>query len=169
MSKLTAVFQTAEQIARGLAITGMCGLTAATLVLIADIALRKSLAISILGTVDMTQLAVITCVYFALPLAFLIEAHVGVDFVTDALPPRALAVVKTLSALASTAMMGAITVFTFKQALLQIGQADRSQTLGLPIALYWTPLLLGATLSVVTGALLALRHAAGIRDSGRAR
>ena len=87
----------------------------------------------------------------------------------EGVPPRALAVVKTLSALASTAMMGAITVFTFKQALLQIGQADRSQTLGLPIALYWTPLLLGATLSVVTGALLALRHAAGIRDSSRAR
>ncbi len=138
----------------------MVALLAATLMLIADIALRKSVGFSILGTIDITQLAVMTCVFLAMPLAFLREAHVGVDFITDGLPPRLLSLVKAMSGLVSVVMLIAIFWFSLRQAGLQFAQGDRSQTLGLPLALYWTALLVGIGCSVPTALLLVLRFGA---------
>src|SRR3954467_9880169 len=124
----------ADKLALALAFFGVCVLGLATLALMADIGLRRSIGVSITGIVDITQLAQMFCIALVLPMAFLREGHVGVDFITDRLPPRALIVLKCLVHLLSAVFMTAIAWYSFKQAGTQIDQGDKSQTLGLPIA-----------------------------------
>jgi hypothetical protein len=51
-----------------------------------------------------------------------------------------------------------LTWYSHKQALLQIGQGDKSQTIGIPIVWYWGPLLIGSAFAVAAALLLALRY-----------
>jgi len=67
--------------------------------LMVDIGARKSVGFSILGIIDLTQLAQVACVFLCLPLVFLRESHIAVDFVTEKLPARLRALVELVSAL----------------------------------------------------------------------
>jgi TRAP-type C4-dicarboxylate transport system permease small subunit len=129
----------------------------AVAVLIADIATRKSIGFSILGMVDLNQLAQMACVFLVLPLAFLHEAHITVDFITDRLPRRARAGIQAASALLGAALLAVILWHSVGQALIQFRQGDRSQTLGIPMLWYWAPLVAGVALSVLAVLLVAAR------------
>jgi TRAP-type C4-dicarboxylate transport system permease small subunit len=157
------VLRLADKLALALAFFGVCVLGLATLALMADIGLRRSIGVSITGIVDITQLAQMFCIALVLPMAFLREGHVGVDFITDALPARGLAFLKGCVHLLGAVFLAAVAWYSFKQAGTQIRQGDKSQTLGLPIALYWAPLLIGTTLAALASLLLA------VRDFGRTR
>ncbi len=122
--------------------------------LMVDISTRKTIGFSILGTIDLTQLAQVTCVFLVLPLVFLRESHIAVDFVTDRLPPRLRAAVHAVSALLGVALLGAILWYSWEQAAIQVRQGDRSVTLGIPMALYWAPLLFGTALSMLASVLV---------------
>lgn len=150
----------ADRVALGLAFFGVCVLGLATLALMADIAMRRTIGVSITGIVDVTQLAQMFCVSLAMPMAFLRESHVGVEFVTDRLPPLALAMVKGFAHMVGVAFMAAIAWYSLKQAGIQIDQGDKSQTLGWPVAIYWAPLAAGALLSAAASLLLAVRDLA---------
>ncbi len=151
----------ADRVALGLALFGVCVLGLATLALMADISMRRTVNVSITGIVDLTQLAQVYCVALAMPMAFLRESHVGVEFITDRLPGAALRGVKGFAHLMAAAFMAAIAWYSVQQAGIQINQGDKSQTLGLPIALYWGPLIAGATLSAAASLLLSVRDFAG--------
>ena len=126
-------------------------------VLMVDISARKTIGFSILGTIDLTQLAQVSCVFLVLPLVFLRESHIAVDFITDRLPPRLHALVEIVSALLGIALLGAILWYSWQQAAIQVRQGDRSVTLGIPMAFYWAPLLLGTALSIVASVLVLFR------------
>ena len=126
-------------------------------VLMVDISTRKTLGFSILGTIDLIQLAQVACVFLVLPLVFLRESHIAVDFVTDRLPPRLHALVEIVSALLGIALLGAILWYSWQQAAIQVRQGDRSVTLGIPMAFYWAPLLLGTALSILASVLVLFK------------
>ena len=147
---------------RGLLVVAMSGalcLCAVVAVIVVDVLIRRSIEVSIAGTVDITQLFVMACAFLAIPLAFMRNAHVSVEFVTDRLPPRLLAALNALNMLLSAGLMIALLVYGYQQSLLQVANGDRSQTIGIPIVWYWAPLLLGMALSVLACILLAVRHA----------
>jgi TRAP-type C4-dicarboxylate transport system permease small subunit len=132
-------------------------LMAGVAVLMVDISTRKTLGFSILGTIDLTQLAQVTCVFLVLPLVFLRESHIAVDFVTERFPPRVQAAVHVVAALLSVALLAAILWYSWQQAAIQVRQGDRSVTLGIPMALYWAPLLLGTALSILASIFVFLK------------
>lgn len=147
---------------RGLLWVAMAGalcLCAVVPVIVVDVLIRRSIEVSIAGTVDLTQMLVMACAFLAIPLAFMRNAHVGVEFVTDRLPPRILAALNALNMLLSAALMAALLVYGYQQSLLQASNGDVSQTIGIPIFWYWAPLLLGMALSVLATIIQALRHA----------
>jgi TRAP-type C4-dicarboxylate transport system permease small subunit len=159
------VFQLADRIARWLAYAGMALLCGAMLVQIADISTRKTLGFSILGTIDLTQLGVMGCVFLAMPLAFLRGTHVGVEFLTDMLPPALLRAVKLAAGLLGAAFMLALAWYGLWQAQMQFAQGDKSVTLEIPMILYWVPLLAGTLASAAT-ALVAALAAPRAQDPG---
>lgn len=156
-----------EASSRWMTLLGQSLLCLVILMVTADILLRQTIGFTLPGTVDLVQLGVMASFFLALPSAFLHDANVGVEFITDPLPPQVLALVKASVALLGALFMATMTWYCAGQAWLQMGQGDRSQTIGIPIAFYWIPLLAGSLLSVTTGLLLCARHAviaAGGRD-----
>ena len=150
----------ADRVARWLAYAGVAMLCGGVLVLIADIAARRTLGFSILGTIDLTQLAVMGCVFLAMPLAFLRGTHVGVEFVADALPAPLARACRIGAALATTLFLAAITWYSLGQARIGFAQGDRSVTLALPMFFYWTPLLAGLAGSTLASLLVLARELA---------
>ena len=125
--------------------------------LMVDIAARKTIGFSILGMIDLTQLAQMACVFLVMPLAFLKESHVSVDFITERFPPRVRAAIECVSALIAIALLAAILWYSWGQARIQVSQGDRSVTLGIPMLWYWAPLLTGTLLSIGASVLVFLK------------
>jgi TRAP-type C4-dicarboxylate transport system permease small subunit len=125
--------------------------------LIVDIVTRKSVGLSILGMVDLNQLAQMACVFLVLPLAFLRESHITVDFFTERLPARTRAAIEAFSALLGVLLLAAMLWTSIGQAATQIRQGDQSQTLGIPMIWYWAPLVAGVTLSLLAVLLVGAR------------
>ena len=150
------IFRAADLIARWSAYAGMALLCGAMLVQIADIATRRTLGFSILGSIDLTQLGVMGCVFLSMPLAFLRGTHVGVEFLTDRLPAPLLRAVKLGSGLIGAAFMLALAWYGLLQAQIALAQGDKSVTLGIPMILYWAPLLAGTLASAATALIAAL-------------
>ena len=146
-----------ERVAAWLAAAGVGALMLAIAVVMADIVTRKGLGFSIRGTIDLTQLAQIACAFLALPLVFLRESHVSVDAFTDRLPRVLRRFVHRIAAVITLALMLAIAWYSFLQAGIQVGQGDKSVTLGIPILAYWLPALTGMALSCAAAAVVIWR------------
>jgi len=132
-------------------------------VLMVDIAARKTVGFSVLGMIDLIQLAQMACVFLVLPLAFLRESHVAVDFITERLPAKARAAIECASAVLAVALLAAILWYSWGQALIQIRQGDQSVTLGIPMLWYWVPLLAGTALSIAASAVVFLKALLALR------
>lgn len=156
---LRVIYGVTQRLARYGAWLGVLALVGAACVTVFDVVVRRSLGYTVMGMVDITQLLVMTGVFLGIPYAFFREYHVGVDFITDALPPRALAALKALTSVLAMIFMLACGGYAWGQAALQIEIGDVSQTAGIPMAWYWTPLLLGCALSALACGLMALRFA----------
>jgi TRAP-type C4-dicarboxylate transport system permease small subunit len=156
---IRTLFRRLERISEALAYAGMILISVAIAALIVDIVGRKTVGFTILGIGDIMQLLVMACICLAMPFAFLREGHVGVDFVTDRLPPRMLAGLKLVVALLSGAFVAILARFAFLQAGQQIAKGDMSMTLAIPIVWYWAPLLIGLCVSSLACLIHAVRYA----------
>jgi TRAP-type C4-dicarboxylate transport system permease small subunit len=148
----------AETVTRYAAWFAMALLCCAIVISVVDVSTRRTIGWSIPGLVDLTQLFVMSFVYFSIPFGFMREANVSVDFVTDRLSRRGVALVKGVCALLGAAFMAGITWYSWIRAAQQIENGDASQTIGIPFGWYWGPLLAGGALSVVAALLQAWRY-----------
>lgn len=154
-----ATYRAVSAFARAFAAGGVLMLVATMLMTVVDVLLRRTAQIAITGTVDITQLLVMAAVFSAIPFAFFTDSHVVIEFATDRLRPRIVAAFKMLAALTALGFLAAAFWYGWDAAAQQFGYGDRSQTIGIPILLYWVPLLAGFALSVAAAALLAIRYA----------
>lgn len=156
---LRSIYLGIESLARHAAWLGVLALIGAACITVFDVLARRSIGFTVMGMVDITQLLIMTGVFMAIPYAFFRENHVGVDFITDGLPPRLLAALKSVISLAGLVFMAACGGYAWGQAALQIDIGDVSQTAGIPMVWYWAPLLIGCALSALACALMAVRFA----------
>ncbi len=140
------------KLARGLisafAMLGVIAYGAAALVTVADIIGRR-FGLPVEGVVDLVQLFVVTGAWLVLPFAFLTAAHVSVDFVLDLLPSMFVVPLKILGAVLSVGLLGLMLQQGYTTFLTRTMFGDTSQQLGIPIAWYWYPLLIGMTVSLL--------------------
>ncbi len=136
MMRATA-YHAAERVARWLASAGVVFLLGAMLVTMSDVVLRL--------------VARMSAYFFDAPLNLIVP---GIVDITQLLVIAVVAVVRRAGARLSLCFMAAVTWYGAQAALLQYGYGDASHTIAIPILWYWTPLLIGAALSVVATALL---------------
>ena len=144
--------------AEALAALGNGLLLLATLVWVVDIVGRQTVGYSVIGLNDITQLLVMGFVSLALPITFLREQNVTVEFIADLLPRRVLSWLRALIALVSTVFVAALAWYAWMQAARQLAESASSSTLAIPMILYWAPVLAGIGLSALLSAVLALRY-----------
>jgi TRAP-type C4-dicarboxylate transport system permease small subunit len=124
-----------------------------------DIATRRVLDLNLVGMVDLTQLMVMASAFACIPLTFLREAQIEVDFVTSHLRARTYAALRCATALGCAGFMALVTQTTAAAALQALRHGDRSSTLALPMVWYWLPVVAGCALSALACVALAAAQA----------
>lgn len=140
-----------------LAVLGVLAYAGAALVTVADV-LGRNIGLPVEGVVDLVQLFVVAGAWLVMPYAFMAGAHVSVDFVLNMLPPTLTAPLRVFAALVALALIGLMLWYGFDTFKVRTMFGDRSQQLGIPVAWYWYPLLVGLAVSLL-GVLIHLSDA----------
>lgn len=151
-----------ERALHGVAIAGMLVMTVAILIVIADVALRHTVKISILGTVDITQLCVMAAAFWSIPYAYAVQGHVKVELFDALLPKSLVQVLDVFAALLGLLLMAGLGYYGGQQAIQHLQEGDSSQTLGIPMIWYWSLLVSGCFLSCAATAIVALERLAAL-------
>ena len=131
----------------GLAVLGVAAFGAAAIVTVVDI-LGRRLGYPIEGVVDLVQLFVVTGAWLTMPFAFFSAAHVSVDFLLAVMPVNLKVPLMVLGAVASLSLVALMLRQGYLTFETRTMFGDRSQQLGIPIAWYWYPLLIGLAVSL---------------------
>ncbi len=145
---MTRVHSLARSLVSALAALGVAAYGGAALVTVADV-IGRNFDLPVQGVVDLVQLLVVTGAWLVMPFAFMSGAHVGVDFVVKALPAVLRAPLRLGAAAVALALVGLMLWYGFETFDVRSAYGDRSQQLGIPVAWYWYPLLVGLTLSLL--------------------
>lgn len=135
-----------------LAMLGVAAYGAAVVVTVADIIGRR-FGYPVEGVVDLVQLSIVTGAWLVMPYAFYSAAHVSVDFLLASMPVTLRAPLRAGSSVLAFGLVGLMLwqgYLTFETRTIF---GDKSQQLGIPIAWYWYPLLVGLSASLVAIAL----------------
>lgn len=154
-------------IKRGLGLLAGLGVLAyagAAVVTVADI-IGRQFGAPIDGVVDLVQLFVMTGAWLVMPYAFMVSAHVGVDFVLDFLPRWPAMVFHGFAALVAFGLVALMLWYGIETFKVRTMFGDKSQQLGIPIAWYWYPLLLGLAASLL-GIVAAIAETSRRRRHG---
>ncbi len=145
---MTRVHSLARSLVSALAALGVAAYGGAALVTVADV-IGRNFDLPVQGVVDLVQLLVVTGAWLVMPFAFMSGAHVGVDFVVKALPSALRVPLQLGAAAVALALVGLMLWYGFETFDVRSAYGDRSQQLGIPVAWYWYPLLVGLTLSLL--------------------
>lgn len=128
---------------------------------VADVLGRQVLGFQVTGTVDLTQLAVVTCAFLSLPFGFRRGAHVAVELLDDRLPPAALRALDLLAGIAGLAVMFVIAWRGWGELELALDYGSISQDLGLPLWIHRGLVVAGGALGVLA-CLMNMAEALGL-------
>lgn len=137
-----------------LAALGVIAYGLAAIVTVADI-LGRVVGLAVAGVVDIVQLFVLAGAWFVIPWAFVAGAHVGVEFVVDALPAALGRLIRAFAALLAGGLLILMLRYGHDAFQTQKMLGDTSQQLGIPIMYFWWPVLIGQAAAVAaTGSVL---------------
>lgn len=133
---------------KGLAVLGAVSFGFAALATIADIILRIT-GVGLRGVVDYVQLFVMSGAFLAMPYTFLVQGHVRVELVLDMLSSPLRKVMAVAASVLVLGMVASLTASNYDGLMRVIESNDISLNIGLPMAYYWAPVVLGLGLSIL--------------------
>ncbi|WBU63600.1 TRAP transporter small permease [Paracoccus aerodenitrificans] len=131
-----------------LAAIGVLSYCTAALISVADVIGRR-IGTPVAGVVDLVQLFIMAGAWLSIPWGFAVAAHVGVDFLLEAMPSKLGRLLRLLAAISAILLMALIFAECIPTYRMQVMLGDKSQQLGIPIAFYWLPLLGGVLASIL--------------------
>lgn len=148
--------------AQRLANTAQALLLVGVAVTIVDIVLRPIGRMYVPGIVDLMQLMVMWSAPLAIPAAFLSDEHVSIDLFTKSMPLPVQRLLRVAAAVMGLVVLALLARFGAEQGWREHSAGDSTQTLGLPIGLYWLPLVTGLALSALACLAIAVQAAASL-------
>jgi len=115
----------------------------------------------ILGVIDVMELALVACIFIAMPGVFLRDENVVVDIVDQAVPPRVCAGLRLVGLVLTLGFLVLMMMEMVQPALDKLNDHEVTMTLGINRFVHWIPIIFGFALSIVaTVAVLVhyLRH-----------
>ncbi|WP_108659109.1 TRAP transporter small permease [Acuticoccus kandeliae] len=138
--------------AEGLVALAAIGLLAIMGVTVADVVSRHLFNAPIQGVVDMVELAMAWATFLGIAATFFLGGHIVVDLVDTVAGPGTMRLVRILAGVATVALMGGLTWLAVREFGEVAEWGDTTVDLGIPLTIYWAPVLAGYGL----GALFAL-------------
>lgn len=139
--------QLMRRLSIGSAYFAAVALSVSVLVTVADIILRRAINLPVTGVVDITQLAVMWAAFCSIPVAFHLDNHISVVMVTNRIPEKARVRVYAISTFVCSLLLLGASITAAVKGYQEYLQGDRSMILGIPLAWYWLPVVVGFALS----------------------
>ena len=140
-----------------LALAGTGAFLLAVALTVIDIALRSVSQLTVYGLTDIVTLCTMAGAMLALPYCFAADQHVSIDVFTNRMSPRMQRYLAVLAYLLGFVFLSGVFWFASQQMLTEYGYGDRSQSIGIPMVLYWVPLLIGIGLGAIVNIWLLVR------------
>lgn len=134
-------------------------LSVSVIVTVADIILRRAINVPVTGVVDITQLAVMWAAFCSIPVAFHLDNHISVVMVTNRIPANARVLVYAAGTFVCALLLISASITAGVKGYQEYLQGDRSMILGIPLAWYWVPVVVGFALSSACAFGRALQYA----------
>lgn len=116
---------------------------------VCDVTRRNLLDEPILGATEIVQLALVYVVFLSLPETFLRRSHVTVDVADHLFGPRVVHWLNLLSGIASFALLVVMVWTMGATAHDAYEMGDTTSDLAIPLTVFWAPLLVGGSCSVL--------------------
>lgn len=150
-----------KRITAMLALAGTFAFLVAVALTVVDIVLRSFTNMTVHGLTDIVTLCTMTGALLAIPYGFAHGEHVAIDVFVTRLPAGAQKACTFFAQLLGAVFLTAIAWFGGQQMLTEWGYGDRSQSIGIPMVIYWLPLVAGVAVAAVTNYWLIGRLLAG--------
>ncbi|MFK7966845.1 MAG: TRAP transporter small permease [Burkholderiaceae bacterium] len=145
-----------HRIAVGLGVVAALALGFMMLFTTGAVMLREFFDRPILGVVDVMELALVVCVFFAIAAVFFRDDHITVDIVDRVLPERFVRGLRLFAWLVAAGFIGASLYPMLPAALEKLYSAEVTMTLSIPRYIHWVPILLGFVFALAASLWLAL-------------
>ena len=149
MKRLTTLFGAVAAVA----------LFAMMLLTFVDVFSRKVLGGSVTGAVELTELGMLTMIFFALPLASLANEHIVFDLFDRTLPASLLRLQQALANAVTGAVFGGAALVVWQRADRTESMGDVTATLEIRLVPFHRMVALMLAVTALVHLALALRHA----------
>lgn len=117
---------------------------------------RQLFNVPILGVVDVMELALVACIFFAMPGVFFKDMNVTVDVVDALVSRRVRVTLRFLGLFLTLAFLCLMMTEMADPAIRKLEDGEVTMTLGMSRFLHWIPIIIGFALSIVaTGCIIA--------------
>lgn len=123
--------------------------------------MRELFDAPILGVIDVMELALVSCIFIAMPGVFLRDENVAVDIIDQVVPARLRAGLRLAGLTLTIGFLVLMMIEMIQPALDKLNDHEVTMTLGINRFVHWMPIIFGFALSIVaTIAVLVhyLRH-----------
>lgn len=134
-------------------------LAAMVAVVAADVLLRYALNRPIAASIELIEMAIVGCVFLALPEASARGSHVSIDYLDHALPQRWLKALDRIGHAFICALLVGLAVLLARRGAAMIGRGDLSASLRYPTGLLAFLMSAAVAATAIAHAALALKPA----------
>lgn len=148
-------------VARISAYLGALVLLACVIMTVVNVIGRKFLGFAILGSIELTELAVVWTAFLTIPVSFAYWNHISVDFLVTGLNKRAQDVLQAVGVIIAALVMAGYAWWGLQTGAKQVSSGDVTLAISIPIIWYWIPLIFGTVLSCLCAIVMAINLALG--------
>lgn len=149
------------RLTRAMALAGGAALVALMLLTVVDVALRAVFNAPIFGVQEITEVGLVLVTVLGIAHCGWTGAHIAIDFIGSALPPRLLRVNDTVVQTVGAAAMGVVAWRSLEEGLDAAARGASTNVLGIPQVPFYVVVAIGfAAYAAVLVAQAALRRPA---------
>jgi TRAP-type transport system small permease protein len=147
-----------DRLSRWLAGGAACSLILMLGITICDVLMRNLFNHPILGTTEVVQVTLVYVVFLGIPEIFLHRSHVTVDVIDHLVGRRAVYWLDLAGGVACLALLAVMLWMLWGSARDAYAMGDRTSDLGIPLTVFWAPILLGGACSILAMLLFLWRE-----------
>jgi len=122
------------------------------------VVMRQVFDSPILGVIDVMELALVVCIFLAMPGVFLRDEHVVVDVIDQMVSPRTVRRLRLLGLVLTLGFLVLMMTYMVQPALEKLDQHEVTMTLGINRFVHWIPIIFGFVLSIAATAWVVLHY-----------
>jgi TRAP-type C4-dicarboxylate transport system permease small subunit len=113
------------------------------------VTMREVFDAPVLGVVDVMELALVVCIFIAMPGVFLRDEHVVVDVIDQVVSPRTVRRLRLLGLFLTLGFLLMMMSYMVQPAIEKLDQHEVTMTLGINRFVHWIPIIVGFAFSII--------------------